>query len=199
KPARQEATDTLRRDILIHFTADEPEEELPARVKAVEKAFDALLKEEVRSTILASGQRVDGRGPTEVRPISVEVGILPRVHGTCVFTRGQTQVLTITTLGSPGEEQRLDDLGVETTKRYLHHYNFPPLSTGDDKPLRGPKRRDICAGALAERSLLAVLPSEEEFPYTMRLVSEVLSSNGSSSMAPRSGSQLSRRRHWVAL
>jgi polyribonucleotide nucleotidyltransferase len=191
KAARQDATAALQADVLAHFTADEPEEELPARAKAVQKSFDALLKEEVRSAILEQGLRVDGRAPDEIRPISVDVGLVPRVHGSGLFTRGQTQVLTITTLGSPGEEQRLDDLGVETRKRYLHHYNFPPFSTGEAKPLRGPRRRDIGHGALAERSLLAVLPSEEEFPYTMRLVSETLSSNGSSSMASVCGSSLS--------
>jgi polyribonucleotide nucleotidyltransferase len=141
--------------------------------------------------ILASGERVDGRGPKDVRPITVDVGILPRVHGTGLFTRGQTQVLTITTLGSPGDEQRLDDLGLETTKRYMHHYNFPPYSTGEAKRIGSPRRRDIGHGALAERSLLAVLPSKDEFPYTMRLVSETLSSNGSSSMASVCGSSLS--------
>ncbi len=191
KAIRQETTDALRADVLAHFTADEPEEELPARVKAVEKAFSALHKVEVRSAILEHGLRVDGRAPNEIRPISVDVGLIPRVHGSGLFTRGQTQVLTITTLGSPGEEQRLDDLGVETTKRYLHHYNFAPFSTGEAKPLRGPRRRDIGHGALAERALVAVLPSEEEFPYTMRLVSETLSSNGSSSMASVCGSSLS--------
>src|SRR5258706_472492 len=139
----QMATEALRADVLAHFTADEPEEELPARFKAVEKAFDALLKEEVRSAILATGLRVDGRAPNEIRQISVDVGLIPRVRGSGLFTRRQTQVLTITTLGSPGEEQRLDDLGVETSKRYLHHYNFPPFSTGEAKPLPGPRRRHI--------------------------------------------------------
>ncbi|HNP73319.1 MAG TPA: polyribonucleotide nucleotidyltransferase, partial [Kouleothrix sp.] len=191
KTARQDATDALRADVLAQFTADEPEEELPARTKAVEKAFDALLKEEVRSAILNNGLRVDGRSTTEIRPIAIDVGVVPRVHGTGLFTRGQTQVLTITTLGSPGDEQRLDDLGIETTKRYIHHYNFPPFSTGEAKRIGSPRRRDIGHGALAERSLLAVLPSKEEFPYTMRLVSEVLSSNGSSSMASVCGSSLS--------
>ncbi|MBK9942774.1 MAG: polyribonucleotide nucleotidyltransferase [Kouleothrix sp.] len=191
KTARQDATDALSADVLAHFTADEPEEELPARTKAVQKAFDALLKEQVRSAILETGRRVDGRMPTEIRPITVDVGVLPRVHGTGLFTRGQTQVLTITTLGSPGDEQRLDDLGVETTKRYMHHYNFPPFSTGEARRIGSPRRRDIGHGALAERSLLAVLPSKDEFPYTMRLVSEVLSSNGSSSMASVCGSSLS--------
>src|SRR6266545_1314465 len=191
KTARVDATDALRADVLAQFTVDEPEEELPARQHAVEKAFDALLKEAVRSAILATGQRVDGRSPSEIRPISVEVGVVPRVHGTGLFTRGQTQVLTITTLGSPGDEQRLDDLGVETTKRYIHHYNFPPFSTGEAKRIGSPRRRDIGHGALAERSLLAVLPTKDEFPYTMRLVSETLSSNGSSSMASVCGSSLS--------
>ncbi|KAB8143316.1 polyribonucleotide nucleotidyltransferase [Chloroflexia bacterium SDU3-3] len=191
KLARQTATDALEADVLAHFTADEPEEEIESRKKAVKKVFDALVKEEVRSAILERGQRVDGRSVTEIRPISIDVGILPRVHGTGLFTRGQTQVLTITTLGAPGEEQRLDDLGIETSKRYIHHYNFPPYSTGEARPLRGPKRRDIGHGALAERSLIAVLPDENEFPYTLRLVSEVLSSNGSSSMASVCGSSLS--------
>lgn len=191
KTGRSEATSTLNHDVIGHFTADEPEEEVAARTKAVQKAFDALVKEEVRSSILERDMRVDGRTPTEIRPISVDVGLLPRVHGSGLFTRGQTQVLTITTLGGPGEGQRLDDLGIETNKRYIHHYNFPPFSTGEARPLRGPKRRDIGHGALAERSLLAVLPDENEFPYTLRLVSEVLSSNGSSSMASVCGSSLS--------
>jgi polyribonucleotide nucleotidyltransferase len=191
KQTRDERTQALKADVLTHFTADEPEEELADRAKVVDKTFETLLKEEVRTAILDNGMRVDGRRPDEVRPISVEVGVLPRVHGTGLFTRGQTQALTITTLGSPGEEQRLDDLGLETTKRYIHHYNFPPFSTGEVKRLGGPRRRDIGHGALAERSLYAVLPDENEFPYTMRLVSEVLSSNGSSSMASVCGSSLS--------
>jgi polyribonucleotide nucleotidyltransferase len=191
KTKRDEQTQALKADVLAHFTADEPEEELPARLKAVDEAFENLLYEEVRRMILASGERVDGRGPKDIRPISVDVGILPRVHGTGLFTRGQTQVLTITTLGAPGDEQRLDDLGIETTKRYMHHYNFPPYSTGEAKRIGSPRRRDIGHGALAERSLLAVLPSKDEFPYTMRLVSETLSSNGSSSMASVCGSSLS--------
>lgn len=191
KTVREEATQTLKEETLTHFTQDEPEEELPERTKAVEKAFDKLLKEEVRSAILKQGSRVDGRALTEIRPIAIEAGIVPRVHGSGLFTRGQTQVLTITTLGSPGEEQRLDDLGIETSKRYIHHYNFPPFSTGEIRRLGVPRRRDIGHGDLAERSLYAVLPDENEFPYTMRLVSEVLSSNGSSSMASVCGSSLS--------
>ncbi|MBC8162707.1 MAG: polyribonucleotide nucleotidyltransferase, partial [Roseiflexaceae bacterium] len=191
KAARVAATDTLQAELVVAFTVDEPEEEIASRTKAVKKVFDALVKEEVRSAILERDVRVDGRASTEIRPITVETGLVPRVHGSGLFTRGQTQVMTITTLGSPGEGQRLDDLGIETTKRYIHHYNFPPYSTGEARPLRGPKRRDIGHGALAERSLLAVLPDENEFPYTLRLVSEVLASNGSSSMASVCGSSLS--------
>jgi polyribonucleotide nucleotidyltransferase len=191
KTVRERDTLALKEEVIAHFSADEPEEEVAARVKEVSKAFESLLKEEVRSAILDNGMRVDGRAVDEIRPISVDVGVIPRVHGTGLFTRGQTQVLTVTTLGSPGEEQRLDDLGIETTKRYIHHYNFPPFSTGEAKRLGSPRRRDIGHGALAERSLIAVLPSDTEFPYTMRLVSEVLSSNGSSSMASVCGSSLS--------
>lgn len=190
KTRREAETEALKQQVIAHFTADEPEEEVPARTKDVSKAFDALVKEAVRTAILDQGLRVDGRAPQEIRPIAIEIGVLPRVHGSGLFTRGQTQVLTIATLGSPGEEQRLDDLGLETTKRYIHHYNFPPFSTGEVRRLGSPRRRDIGHGALAERSLLAVLPSEDEFPYTMRLVSEVLSSNGSSSMASVCGSSL---------
>ncbi len=191
KMQREEQTTVLREDVLKHFTADEPPEELPTRRAAVNKAFDALLKAEVRNAILERGERVDGRTLTEIRPLSMEVGLIPRVHGSGLFTRGQTQVLTITTLGAPSEEQRLDDLGTETSKTYMHHYNFPPFSTGEARRLAGPRRRDIGHGALAERALYAVLPDDNEFPYTMRLVSEVLSSNGSSSMASVCGSSLS--------
>lgn len=191
KMLRDEQTTMLRDDVLNHFTADEPPEELPTRHAAVSKVFEALLKAEVRNAILERGERVDGRTLTEIRPISMEVGLIPRVHGSGLFTRGQTQVLTITTLGSPSEEQRLDDLGTETSKTYMHHYNFPPFCTGEARRLGGPRRRDIGHGALAERALYAVLPDADEFPYTMRLVSEVLSSNGSSSMASVCGSSLS--------
>ena len=190
KTSRQDATEDVKADVLRHFTADEPEEELPARRKAVGEVFENLVYEEVRSAILGNGTRVDGRTPEEIRPIAVDVGVLPRVHGSGLFTRGQTQVLTVATLGAPGDEQRLDDLGLETSKRYIHHYNFAPFSTGEVKRLSGPRRRDIGHGALAERSLLAVLPPRDRFPYTMRLVSETLSSNGSSSMASVCGSSL---------
>ena len=134
--------------------------------------------------------RIDGRTVDQIRPISVEVGLLPRAHGTGLFTRGDTQALSIATLGPIAQAQRLDTISPVTTKRYLHHYNMPPYSTGENKPMRGPGRREIGHGALAERALLPVLPSEEEFPYTIRVVSECVTSNGSTSMASTCGSSL---------
>ena len=190
KAVRQEATAALKQEVVERYSQDLPAEQLPARQKLVTKTYESLLKSEVRAAILEKGLRVDGRGLRDIRPITVEVGILPQVHGSGLFTRGQTQVLTIATLGSPGDEQRLDDLGLETTKRYIHHYNFPPYSTGEVRRMSGPRRRDIGHGHLAERALYAVLPDETEFPYTLRLVSETLASNGSSSMASVCGSTL---------
>jgi polyribonucleotide nucleotidyltransferase len=140
--------------------------------------------------ILKEGVRPDGRSRAEVRPLTIEVGVLPRVHGSGLFSRGQTQALTIATLGSTSDEQNIDGLGGDESKRYMHHYNFPPYSTGETKPLRGPGRREIGHGMLAERALEAVIPSQEDFPYTIRLVSEILSSNGSTSMAATTGSTL---------
>lgn len=157
----------------------------------ISSAFDMGVKQAVRAAILEEGIRPDGRGLTEIRPIRCEVGITPRTHGSGLFTRGQTQVLTIATLGSPGQEQQIDGIGQEESKRYMHHYNFPPFSTGEVKRMGSPGRREIGHGALAERALMPVLPSEVDFPYTIRLVSEVLSSNGSSSMASVCGSTLS--------
>jgi polyribonucleotide nucleotidyltransferase len=154
-------------------------------------AFDLGLKKTVREMILGRGIRPDGRGLTDIRPISCEVGLFPRVHGSGLFTRGLTQVLTITTLGSPGEEQQIDGIGQEETKRFIHHYNFPPFSNGEVKRMGSPGRREIGHGALAERALGPVIPNEVDFPYTIRLVSEVLSSNGSTSMASVCGSSLS--------
>ncbi len=156
----------------------------------VQQAFEEVMKEVVRRRILDEGIRVDGRDPFTIRPLSAQVGLLPRTHGSGLFTRGETQVLSVATLGTPREEQTLDDLSPEETKRYMHHYNFPPYSTGETRPLRGPGRREIGHGALAERALLPVIPPEEEFPYTIRVVSEVLSSNGSTSMASVCGSTL---------
>jgi polyribonucleotide nucleotidyltransferase len=186
KKQRETQMDEAKIAILEHFA-----EAYPDDTKQVGEIIDKFLKEIVRIMILEDGERVDGRALDEIRPISCEVGYLPRPHGSGLFTRGQTQVLSVTTLGATSEEQRLDGLGVEESKRYIHHYNFPPYSTGETKPMRGPGRREIGHGALAERALLAVLPSEEEFPYTIRVVSEVLESNGSSSMASVCGSTLS--------
>ncbi|HXG40819.1 MAG TPA: polyribonucleotide nucleotidyltransferase [Candidatus Limnocylindrales bacterium] len=152
--------------------------------------FSLVHKKTVRQLVLDEGIRMDGRGLDEIRPISVEVGILPRAHGSGLFTRGQTQALTIATLGSSADVQRIDTISPETEKRYIHHYNMPPYSTGENKPMRGPGRREIGHGALAERALLPVLPPEDEFPYVIRLVSEVVTSNGSTSMASTCGSSL---------
>ncbi|TET73604.1 MAG: polyribonucleotide nucleotidyltransferase [Dehalococcoidia bacterium] len=154
-------------------------------------ALELGLKERMRALILEEGTRPDGRGLTDIRPISCEVGAFPRTHGSGLFTRGQTQVLTIATLGSPGQEQQIDGIGQEESKRFMHHYNFPPFSTGEVKRMGSPGRREIGHGALAERALAPVLPDEVDFPYTIRLVSEVLSSNGSTSMASVCGSTLS--------
>ncbi len=151
-------------------------------------AYEAVLKKVIRKRILTKGLRPDGRETTTIRAISAQVGRMPRVHGSGLFMRGETHVLTFATLGTPGDAQRLDTLLPGDEKRYMHHYNFPPFSTGEAYPMRGPKRREIGHGALAERALVAVIP--QDFPYTLRLVSEVLSSNGSTSMASVCGSTL---------
>ncbi|MHB8618753.1 MAG: polyribonucleotide nucleotidyltransferase [Chloroflexota bacterium] len=160
----------------------------------IEKELSAVLgeteKSVVRGAILQRQIRVDGRGLTEVRPVSCEVGILPRTHGTGLFTRGQTQVLSVLTLGAPGDKQMIDDISPEESKRFMHQYNFPPFSTGEVKRLGAPGRREVGHGALVERSISAVLPPQEEFPYVVRIVSEVLSSNGSSSMGSVCGSTM---------
>ncbi|HEV2006640.1 MAG TPA: polyribonucleotide nucleotidyltransferase [Candidatus Limnocylindrales bacterium] len=152
--------------------------------------FNLVQKKTVRRVVIDEGIRIDGRGLTEIRPITVEVGLVPRAHGSGLFTRGQTQALTVATLGASSDVQRLDTISPETEKRYIHHYNFPPYSTGENKPMRGPSRRDIGHGHLAERALLPVLPSHDEFPYVIRLVSECVTSNGSTSMASTCGSTL---------
>ncbi|MGD0248151.1 MAG: polyribonucleotide nucleotidyltransferase [Candidatus Limnocylindrales bacterium] len=165
--------------------------EAARRQARVSKAlFQLVQKKTVRKVILDEGIRMDGRGVDEIRPISVEVGVLPRAHGSGLFTRGQTQALTVATLGPSSDVQRIDTISPETEKRYLHHYNMPPYSTGENKPMRGPGRREIGHGHLAERALLPVLPSEDEFPYVIRLVSECVTSNGSTSMASTCGSSL---------
>ncbi|HEY5983858.1 MAG TPA: polyribonucleotide nucleotidyltransferase [Anaerolineales bacterium] len=157
---------------------------------AVKSAFEEAEHRIVRERILSAGKRPDGRAPAEIRPIWCEIGLSPRAHGSGVFTRGETQVLSLATLGTLGEAQELDTLTPTDTKRYMHHYNFPPFSTGEVKPLRGQSRREVGHGALAERALEPVIPAEETFPYTIRVVSEVLSSNGSTSMASVCGSTL---------
>ena len=172
-------------EIQEHFAEIFPEQE-----KAIAQALYALKKEKVRRKVLDKGIRPDGRKLNEIRPIWCEVGLLPRVHGSGVFTRGETQVLTTCTLGMISEAQELEGLDTEEYKRYMHQYNMPGYTTGEAKPLRSPGRREIGHGALAERALLAVLPSEEEFPYAIRTVSDVLSSNGSTSMASTCGSTL---------
>ena len=186
KSAREASTDELRKK-----TTAELGERFPEHVDILGKLFDKKLKDRVRERIVEEGVRPDGRGLKDVRQITVEVGVLPRTHGSGLFTRGQTQALTIATLGSMSDQQKLDGLTLEEFKRYMHHYNFPPFSVGEARPLRGPGRREIGHGALAERALLPVIPPVEEWPYTMRLVSEILSSNGSTSMASVCGSTLS--------
>jgi polyribonucleotide nucleotidyltransferase len=159
-------------------------------VASVAEAFNQAEQDIVRERILSMGKRPDGRTPTQIRPIWCEVGISPRAHGSGLFTRGETQILSIATLGTLGEAQELDNLSPDKEKRYMHHYNFPPYSTGEAKPLRGQSRREIGHGALAERALEPVIPAEETFPYTIRVVSEALSSNGSTSMGSVCGSTL---------
>jgi polyribonucleotide nucleotidyltransferase len=185
KAERQQAIDDLR-DQIINETAGEDE----TQVSPAKEAFEDVYRETIRQNILEKGIRPDNRGLTDIREIWCEVGVSPRAHGSGLFTRGETQVLTLATLGTPRDAQEIDSLSPIDSKRYMHHYNFPPFSTGEAKNLRGASRRDIGHGALAERSLVPVLPAEDEFPYTLRLVSEVLSSNGSSSMASVCGSTL---------
>jgi polyribonucleotide nucleotidyltransferase len=178
KAARNEALNNLRESLVAELSG-----EYETLAGSVSEAFDLALKAVVRKRILERNLRPDGRGLTEIRPIWCEVEVSPRAHGSGLFTRGETQVLTLATLGTPREAQELDTLSPAESKRYMHHYNFPPFSTGEVRMLRGSSRREVGHGALAERSLLPVIPSEDEFPYTLRLVSEVLSSNGSTSMA----------------
>ena len=182
KTEREEALHALEAEVQERLAEAHPKETVAA-------AFESILKGMMRSRILDKGIRPDGRGLTDIRPISCEVGVLPRAHGSGLFKRGQTQVLTIATLGSIGMKQRLDNLSPEDTRRFMHHYNFTPYSTGEVKRI-STGRREIGHGALAEKALYVVVPSEEEFPYTIRLVSEVLSSNGSTSMASVCGSTL---------
>ncbi|MFN2162493.1 MAG: polyribonucleotide nucleotidyltransferase [Candidatus Promineifilaceae bacterium] len=179
RDARNEAVDTLRDEIVDGLLADD---EL-ADAKSIREIFSGELKKSIRDQILYEGVRPDGRDYTTIRDLSSEVGLSPRAHGSGLFRRGQTQVLSILALGTPREAQKLEGLYPEDSRRYMHHYNFPPFSTGETWFLRGPKRREIGHGALAENALLPMIPPEEEFPYTIRVVSEVLSSNGSTSQA----------------
>ena len=188
---RQAATKAVEEQILEHYSGA-PESETYAEYRAnAQRAFDKLEKTLIRERIAVQKKRPDGRGTDEIRPISIEVDVAPRTHGSALFTRGQTQAFSVVALGTTREEMRLDTLGLETTKRYFHHYNFPPFSVGEAGFMRGPKRRDIGHGALAERALVPMIPSQEDFPYTIRIVSDIFESNGSSSMASVCGSTLS--------
>jgi len=180
---RAEKEELLRMELLQAFAEEHGD-------VAVRAAFEKVLVEEARRAILEEGRRPDGRGLDEIRPLSAEVSVLPRTHGSGLFARGETQIMTVATLGAPGAEQLIEGVTGEYKKRFMHHYNFPPFSTGEIRPMRSIGRREIGHGALAERALLPVIPPKEEFPYTIRLVSEVLSSNGSSSMGSVCGSTL---------
>jgi polyribonucleotide nucleotidyltransferase len=184
KSQRETATRTLRKEVIADLVAG------GADAKTVGKLWESVEKELVRRKILEEHKRPDGRDLAEIRPISIEVGVLPRTHGSGLFTRGQTQVMSVATLGTGDDEQSIDGIGLDEPKRYIHHYNFPPFSVGEARPLRGVSRRDVGHGALAERALMAVLPDEQEFPYVIRVVSDTLSSNGSTSMASTCGSTL---------
>lgn len=182
---RETREEQVKKEMVEHFA-----EQFPEGAGSVLDTLYNMTKEVVRRKILKDGVRPDGRKLTEIRPIWCEVGLLPRAHGSGVFTRGQTQALSVATLGPVGEQQKLDDITEEEFKRYMHHYNMPPYSTGEAKPMRSPGRREIGHGALAERALLPVIPDEETFPYAIRVVSEILSSNGSTSQASVCGSTL---------
>jgi polyribonucleotide nucleotidyltransferase len=185
KPTREAQIDTLRQEVASRLA-----ERFPAAGAEVGRAFEAELKQAVRHAILTEGVRPDGRRTDEIRPIWCRVGVLPRTHGSALFTRGQTQALSVVTLGSGQDQQKLDGLGLEQFKRFMHQYNFPPFSVGEARPLRSPGRREIGHGALAERAVHNVMPDDEAFPYVVRIVTEILSSNGSTSMASVCGSTL---------
>jgi polyribonucleotide nucleotidyltransferase len=187
KLERRDKVSGAKAQIAAKVLGDEPTAEEKA---AFGRAFDALQKSIIRKRIAVDKHRPDGRDAAEIRPIACETTVAPRVHGSGLFTRGETQVMTLLALGTLKDAQRIDGIGTETSKRYIHHYNFPPFSVGETGFMRGPKRRDIGHGALAERALLPMIPPEDEFPYTLRLVSETLESNGSSSMASVCGSTL---------
>ena len=183
---RSEKQSELQDEVIEKFLDDETD-----NTKAIKLAFKSLVKSTVRNRVLTGGPRLDGRTPTDIRNISSEIDLLPTVHGSSLFLRGETQVLNVTTLGMSRLEQMLDTIDTVTSKRYMHHYNFPPYSTGEAYPMRGPKRREIGHGALAEKALVPVIPPKIEFPYTIRVVSEAISSNGSTSQASVCASSLS--------
>jgi polyribonucleotide nucleotidyltransferase len=185
KVAREHAIEELRTRVVEELAA-----RIPDREPDIRKAFESELKRAVRRAILDEGIRPDGRRTDEIRHIWSQVGLLPRTHGSALFTRGQTQALSIVTLGSGQDQQKLDGLGLDEFKRFMHHYNFPPFSVGEARPLRSPGRREIGHGALAERAVHNVMPTDEDFPYVVRIVTEILSSNGSTSMASVCGSTL---------
>lgn len=180
KHAREEAIGVVKERVMASFEEQEADD---ATLKQVKTILDKMVKEEVRRLITEDKVRPDGRKVDEIRPLSSEVGLLERTHGSGLFTRGQTQALSICTLGPLGDVQIIDGLGLEESKRFMHHYNFPQFSVGETGPIRGPGRREIGHGALGERALLAVIPDEADFPYAIRCVSEVLESNGSTSQA----------------
>ena len=193
KLERQDATKRVEEEVLeaLGETVEADDTAVVARRQAVQLAFDSLEKDIIRKRIAVDKKRPDGRAAEEIRDIWIEVGVAPRTHGSAIFTRGQTQAFSVAALGTTRDEMRLDTLGLQETKHYFHHYNFPPFSVGEAGFMRGPKRRDIGHGALAERALVPVVPTVDEFPYTIRVVSDILESNGSSSMASVCGSSLS--------
>ncbi|MBU1951191.1 MAG: polyribonucleotide nucleotidyltransferase, partial [Candidatus Eisenbacteria bacterium] len=186
KDARREAINLLKEEVKQKLL-----EEFPEGERDISCVFHAIEKERLRSMIIKDRRRVDGRGLDEVRPITCEIGVLPRTHGSALFTRGETEALVVTSLGTSSDEQKIEDFGGEHWKTFMLHYNFPSFSVGEVRPIRGPGRREIGHGALAEKSLLAVIPSNETFPYTIRIVSDIMESNGSSSMASVCGGSLS--------
>ena len=190
KEVRDEKLDILEEEVIAYFTEKYGEEAVAEKTSDIKDSLYKLEKKCVREMILKEHKRVDGRALDEIRPLSCEVGVLPRVHGSAIFTRGQTQAMSIATLGMVSEEQMLDGIDEEESKRYMHHYNFPAYSVGEARPSRGPGRREIGHGALAEKALVPVIPSKDEFPYAIRVVSEILSSNGSTSQASICGSTL---------
>ena len=190
KEVRDANIDKITEDITAYVVEKYGEEAAEERKMEIADSIHDLEKACVREMILEEHKRPDGRKIDEIRPLSCEVGVLPRTHGSAIFTRGQTQVMSIVTLGMVSEEQMLDGIDEETEKRYMHQYNFPSYSVGEARPSRGPGRREVGHGALAEKALVPVIPSEEEFPYAIRVVSEVLSSNGSTSQASICGSTL---------